>query len=184
MGQGVGVRAMKRERWVRVGFGVLCVVVLVAAQALRPGMSGRIVPVSERRAMPPLELTQLGGGTWRLAEHRGDVVLVNYWATWCQPCWEETPGLIRLAQGTKGLAVVGISLDEGEGVQAKVAKFVREFGVPYPVAFPRKMSQMAYGMTGVPVTILLDKQGRVAKMYEGAVRERDFKKDVGVLLGE
>jgi peroxiredoxin len=134
--------------------------------------------------MPALELARLDGGTWRMADHRGQVVLVNYWATWCGPCWEETPGLIRLSNelGPKGLAVVGVAIDEGG--EAKVRKFVDEFRVPYPVVMPERMSQMEFGMEGVPTTILVDRQGRVAKTYVGAVRQADFSEDVGVLLKE
>jgi cytochrome c biogenesis protein CcmG/thiol:disulfide interchange protein DsbE len=146
--------------------------------------SGGITPVGERKVMAELVMAQLGGGTWRMAEHRGQVVLVNYWATWCGPCWEETPGLVRLSQklGPKGLAVVGVAIDEGG--REKVQRFVEEFHVPYPVALPEKMSQMEYGLVGVPTTVLVDKHGRVAKTYTGAVRQADFAEDVGVLLGE
>jgi cytochrome c biogenesis protein CcmG, thiol:disulfide interchange protein DsbE len=146
--------------------------------------SGGIRAAAERRVMPELVMAQLDGGTWRMVDHRGQVVLVNYWATWCEPCWEETPGLIRLARelGPKGLAVVGVAIDEGG--REKVKKFVDEFHVPYPVALPERMSQMEYGMEGVPTTILVDKQGRVAKTYVGAVRQADFKSDVEVLLDE
>jgi cytochrome c biogenesis protein CcmG/thiol:disulfide interchange protein DsbE len=134
--------------------------------------------------MPELVMTQLDGGTWRTADHRGQVVLVNYWATWCGPCWEETPGLIRLSRemGPKGLAVVGVAIDEGG--RDKVQRFVEEFRVPYPVVMPERLSQVGHGLEGVPTTILLDRQGRVAKTYVGAVRQRDFKADVEVLLGE
>jgi hypothetical protein len=77
---------------------------------------------------------------------------------------------------------VGVAIDEGG--KGKVKKFVDEFRVPYPVVMPERMSQMEYGLEGVPTTILLDKQGRVAKTYVGAVREADFKTDVEVLLAE
>jgi cytochrome c biogenesis protein CcmG, thiol:disulfide interchange protein DsbE len=119
-----------------------------------------------------------------MGDHRGQVVLVNYWATWCGPCWEETPGLIRLSKelGPKGLAIVGVAIDEGSN--AKVKKFVDEFHVPYPIALPVRMSQIEFGMAGVPTTVLVDKHGRVAKTYVGAVRQADFAEDVGVLLGE
>jgi cytochrome c biogenesis protein CcmG/thiol:disulfide interchange protein DsbE len=134
--------------------------------------------------MPELVMAQLDGGTWRMADHRGQVVLVNYWATWCEPCWEETPGLIRLSQemGPKGLAVVGVALDEGG--EEKVRKFVDAFRVSYPVVMPERMPQVEYGLEGVPTTILVDKEGRMAKAYVGAVRQADFKTDVEVLLAE
>jgi cytochrome c biogenesis protein CcmG, thiol:disulfide interchange protein DsbE len=171
------------SRWVRYGVGLAAFAVVAAAWHFGGRQSGGIVAASERRVMPALVMTELDGGTWRMAEHRGQVVLVNYWATWCGPCWEETPGLIRLSKEMgPGLAVVGVAVDEG-GTE-KVRKFVEEFRVPYPVTLPERMSQMSYGLEGVPTTVLVDRQGRVAKTYVGAVRERDFREDVGVLLGE
>jgi cytochrome c biogenesis protein CcmG/thiol:disulfide interchange protein DsbE len=173
--------------WRRIGrYCVAAVAFGVVAGAWHYGtrQSGGIAPAVERRVMPDLVMGQLDGGTWRLADHRGQVVLVNYWATWCVPCWEETPGLIRLSKnlGPKGLAVVGVAIDEG-GTE-KVKKFVDEFQVPYPVVLPERMSQIEFGMQGVPTTILVDRHGRVAKTYVGAVRQADFSEDVGVLLKE
>ena len=173
-----------QSRWVRYGLGVIAFAGVSWAWYFATGRSGEIAPAAERRTMPELVMRQLDGGTWRMAEHRGQVVLVNYWASWCGPCWEETPGLIRLSQemGPKGLAVVGVAIDEGGA--GKVRKFVDEFRVPYPVAMPERMSQVEYGLEGVPTTILVDKQGRVAKAYVGAVRRADFKTDIEELLAE
>ncbi len=172
------------RRWVRYVAGVIAFGVVAWAWHFGTRQSGGIRPVSERRVMPELVMTQLDGGTWRLADHRGQVILVNYWATWCAPCWEETPGLIRLSQelGPKGLAIVGVSIDEGG--REKVKKFVDEFRVPYPVVLPERMSHVEFGLEGVPTTILVDKQGRVAKSYVGAVRRADFETDVEALLAE
>jgi cytochrome c biogenesis protein CcmG/thiol:disulfide interchange protein DsbE len=172
------------QRWVKYAVAVVAFGVVAWAWHFGTRQSGGIAPAGERRVMPELAMTELDGETWRMAEHRGQVVLVNFWATWCEPCWEETPGLIRLSQDLrpKGLAVVGVALDEsGRG---KVQKFVDEFHVSYPVVMPERMSQMEYGLEGLPTTILVDKQGRVAKTYVGAVRERDFKTDIESLLAE
>jgi len=171
-------------RGVRYAVAVVAFGVVAWAWHFGTRQSGGIAPVGERRVMPELVMAQLDGGTWRMTDHRGQVVLVNYWATWCGPCWEETPGLIRLSQelGPKGLAVLGVAIDEGGS--EKVKKFVDEFHVPYPVVMPERMSQVEFGMEGVPTTILVDKQGRVAKTYVGAVRQADFAEDVAVLLGE
>ena len=174
----------RRERWVMWGFVALAVLLGGFAWYHATSQAGGIAPVSERKPMPALELAQLGGGEWRMADHRGQVVLINYWATWCGPCREEIPGLGRLSQGLgpRGLAVVGVSIDKGG--RDKVRGFVNDFKVPYPVAFPDPLSQMEWGMAGVPTTILVDREGRVAKSYVGAVREADFRKDVEVLLAE
>jgi cytochrome c biogenesis protein CcmG, thiol:disulfide interchange protein DsbE len=94
------------------------------------------------------------------------------------------PGLVKLARedGPKGLSLIGVSLDTGE--RTKVREFARRFDVPYPIAFPGKMSQISAGLEGIPTTILVDRKGRVAKSYVGAVRLADFEADVDVLLGE
>jgi cytochrome c biogenesis protein CcmG, thiol:disulfide interchange protein DsbE len=176
------------SKLVRGGLVIAAFAVVAWGLYFATGKAGGIAPVGGRRAMPELVMTQLDGGVWRMAEHRGQVVLVNYWASWCEPCWEETPGLIRLSKelGPKGLTVVGVAVDEGG--PEKVKRFVEEFHVPYQVALPERGSLMtggiAYGMAGVPTTILVDQQGRVAKTYAGAVRQADFEKDVRVLLGE
>jgi peroxiredoxin len=173
-----------REGWGRYAVAVVAFGVVAWAWHFGTRQSGGIRPVGERRVMPELAMAQLDGGTWRTVDHRGQVVLVNYWATWCGPCWEETPGLIRLSRemGPQGVAVVGVAIDEGG--REKVRKFVEEFRVPYPVVIQERLSQVEYGLEGVPTTILLDRQGRVAKTYVGAVRQRDFKMDVEALLRE
>jgi len=160
-------------------------VVLGAVRGRWPGASGGLKPVVERRQMGDLMLPQLGGGEWRLRDHRGQVVLINYWATWCEPCQEEMPGLMQVArdEGPKGLAVVGVSMDTGTDAEAKVREFVGQYRVPYPVAFPAAGSVTA-GMMGVPTTVLIDRKGRIAKTYMGAVERSDFAKDVAALLAE
>jgi cytochrome c biogenesis protein CcmG, thiol:disulfide interchange protein DsbE len=172
------------RRWARYGVAVMAFGVVAWAWHYGTRQSGGIRPVGERRAMPELVMAQLDGGMWRMGDHRGQVVLVNYWATWCGPCWEETPGLVRLSKelGPKGLAVVGVAIDEGG--RDKVQRFVDEFHVPYPMALPVRMSQIEFGMAGVPTTILVDKNGRVAKSYVGAVRQTDYATDVEALLAE
>jgi cytochrome c biogenesis protein CcmG/thiol:disulfide interchange protein DsbE len=172
------------ERWVKYGVGAIAFGVVALAWHFGGKQTGGIVPAVSRREMPRMVLEQLDGGMWRMEDHHGQVVLINYWATWCGPCREETPGLARLSRelGAKGLAVVGVSLDDGD--KGKVRSFVEAFRLPYPVAFPGQMSQMEQGLEGIPTTILVDREGRVAKTYVGAVREEDFREDAARLLAE
>lgn len=137
-----------------------------------------------RRVMPELVVPKLGGGSWRLSQHRGDVVLINFWATWCPPCRQETPGLVKLAQeySSRGLVVAGISLDEGG--ESGIQSFVKDFHVPYPVLIPEANAPYLAGIESLPTTVLIDRSGRVAKTYMGAVREATFEKDVTQLLAE
>ena len=153
--------------------------------ASRPArQAGGFTAMGARVAMPKLEMAQLDGGTWKLVDHRGQVVLINYWATWCGPCREEMPGLAEVARvsGPKGLAVVGVSLDKGD--RGVVQAFVDHYKVPYPIAFPAALSQVEQGMEGIPTTILVDRAGRVVKSYVGAVRKVDFEADVASVMAE
>ncbi len=175
----------------REATGALVVVAAAVFAMLLGGLRERfaqragVTPAGQRRAMGDVSLRTLEGGTWRLGEHRGQVVLVNLWATWCGPCREETPMLVRLERemGPRGLAVVGVSMDVG-GRERKVRAFAREFGVGYPMAFADAMSQMSAGMEGIPTTIVVDREGRVARTYVGEVREGVLREDVEVLLSE
>ena len=178
--QGMG----RRERLVQYVFMALGVALLIFGLSHGTRQSGHIVPVESRKVMPALEMERLDGGEWRLEDHMGQVVLINYWATWCGPCQMETPGLVSLARelGPKGLAVVGVSMDTGD--RAKVRNFVERFQVSYPVVFPERMSQLGSGMEGLPTTILVDRNGRVAKTYVGAVLRADFEADVNAVLRE
>jgi cytochrome c biogenesis protein CcmG/thiol:disulfide interchange protein DsbE len=172
----------QRARWVQYGFAVVGAALLVFVLMHEPRQSGGLKPVAARRPMPALVLQQMDGGVWRLADHRGQVVLINYWASWCGPCRVETPGLVRLAADTTGVAIVGISMDVGD--RAPVRSFVKQLHVGYPIAFPEPLSQQAQAMVGLPTTILVDREGRVAKTYIGETQEREFRADVRKLLSE
>jgi cytochrome c biogenesis protein CcmG/thiol:disulfide interchange protein DsbE len=165
--------------------------VLIAA-ALVVGFVGRdragVTPVAQRKPMPPLTLELIHGGAWRLADHRGQVIAINYWASWCAPCWEETPMLEQLSHklGGSGFEVVGVAVDEHASMEVPqgVTQFIDRLHVTYPMAITAPMSQLAYGMDGLPTTILVDRRGRVARTFVGALRESQFRADVESLLRE
>lgn len=174
----------RRRTWAVWFFIAAAGLAFFVSQRLNRARAGGITPVAMRRAAPEMVFDKMDGGRWLLREHRGQVVLINLWASWCGPCREETPGLVRLYReaGPKGLEVVGLSLDVGG--REKVRAFARRFEVPYPIVFPEPMSQLADTVEGVPATILVDKDGRVAKTYMGAVRREVFAADVDALLAE
>jgi len=144
---------------------------------------GGVAPASARKATVDFTLQDIDGKRWSLAEQRGRVMLVNYWATWCPPCRQETPGLVRLATEYrgKGVEVVGITLDED---LTAVREFVAEYHVSYPILLPSNASNLTTMIESIPVTLLHDRQGRVAKRYVGAVAEATLKRDVEQLLAE
>jgi cytochrome c biogenesis protein CcmG, thiol:disulfide interchange protein DsbE len=163
---------------------VAIVVLLSVVRWHGPSQAGGLIQAASRKPMPDLQLGEVGGGQWILADHRGQVVLINYWATWCEPCREELPGLMQVARksGPNGLAVVGVSMDDGRDAEARVRDFVARYRIPYTVAFPTWNAKAS--VIGLPTTVLLDRKGRVAKTYVGAVESKDFEKDVTALLAE
>ena len=107
-------------------------ITLVLLYALSSGDSeppGHFAPVSTRKRIANITVADLSGNSWKLDDHRGHVVLLNFWATWCPPCRHETPGLVRLANDYRrnGLAVLGISMDDGN--PDVVREFVSDFKV-------------------------------------------------------
>jgi peroxiredoxin/Cu/Ag efflux protein CusF len=125
---------------------------------------------------PDFTLPTLSGGTIRLADFRGKVVLLNFWATWCVPCRMEMPALEALYQRHKdaGLAVLAINLDtlSTAGVEA----FVQEVMVTFPVALDPSWSiARGYRVLGLPTTYLIDRAGNVVVREVG---ERDWLDEV------
>ncbi|MCX7893776.1 MAG: TlpA family protein disulfide reductase [Burkholderiales bacterium] len=114
----------------------------------------------------------LGGGMKNLEPWRGNVLVVNFWATWCAPCREETPALVRIQQryAANGVQVIGIAFDSAE----KVQPFADEFRVNYPMLlagaelFPL-LTELGNRAGGLPFTVFVDRQGRIHKTHLGAL---------------
>ena len=122
---------------------------------------------------PDRPLPVLGGhGTGTLAEHRGEWMLVNLWASWCLPCRAEAPVLERFyrAHRSDGVTVVGIDVQDNED---DALAFVREFGLTYTqLRSVGDERSEAFGTTGVPENFLFDPRGRLAASWAGPVDER------------
>lgn len=109
---------------------------------------------------PDVTFVTLDGEHISLGELRGQVVLVNFWATWCAPCRLEMPGFEKLYQDKKdeGLVIVGLSTDKTGHVG--VEEFLRERGITYPVAMETRELELAFGgISAIPTSFLIDRQG-------------------------
>ncbi len=141
------------------------------------GVAGSMAePVPDRRAAAPdFTLALFDGGTLRLAELRGQaVVVVNFWASWCPPCRAEAPTLAKVSRAVRdrGVVFVGVDIqDTDEGARA----FLAEFGIDYPNGpDPAGQITTAYGVAGIPTTVFVDREGRIARRWLGGLTEQQL----------
>jgi thiol-disulfide isomerase/thioredoxin len=127
----------------------------------------------------------LAGKAQPLANWRGKVLVLNFWATWCPPCRQEIPDFVAVANAYRGkdLAIVGIALDERDPVVA----FAKEFGIGYPMLLGGDAGygfaeQLGNRSSSIPFTVIIDRQGQVAYVALGAVRRAELEKQVDKLL--
>lgn len=122
----------------------------------------------------------------RLSEHLGQVVLINFWATWCGPCRQEMPALDALYAKYQraGLVMMGVNIDEDHTDAIEMAQTL---GVSYPILFDmRKEVSRAYQLDAMPLTVLIDREGVVRYVSEGYKPgyEKRYTEKLRELLGE
>src|SRR5262252_5881978 len=155
--QGTTGQQRVRLRMMRMLFGA----VLVAAAVATPAA------VTPSARAPDFALRSLDGPNLRLQEQRGQVVMVNVWATWCGPCRIEMPHLARLYDKyhASGFQLLGINIDEDPRQAATVAN---KLGLRFPVLLDteKKVSKL-YDLSTMPSTVLIDRDGRVRYIHRG-----------------
>jgi peroxiredoxin len=143
------------------------------AQLLAIGLLAAAMPLGAHAAVKPQQLApdftlaRAEGGNLRLAEQRGQVVLINFWASWCGPCRVEMPHLNRLhaAYGASGFTVLGINIDDNPAHGAATAA---RWGLKFPVLLDAsKQVTRVYDLGAMPGTVLVDRDGRVRFLHRG-----------------
>jgi cytochrome c biogenesis protein CcmG/thiol:disulfide interchange protein DsbE len=132
---------------------------------------------------PPFTLASLEGSQISLADFRGKVVILNFWATWCPPCKREIPDFIALQTkyAAQGLQVVGVAVSDEESA---VRKFVSDAGMNYPVVFGTPAVSSQYGgIESIPTTFIIDREGRTRETFVGYRSADTFEAVIGPLLG-
>jgi cytochrome c biogenesis protein CcmG/thiol:disulfide interchange protein DsbE len=148
-------------------------------------LSADISHPGDRKAAPDFVLNDASGATVKLSALKGKVVLLDFWATWCTGCKEEMPWFMEFQKKYKerGLAAVGVALDE-EGWQ-RVRPYVMEHPINYAIVVGDVALANRFGVTtALPVTLLIDRAGRIAQLHVGKVNKAAFEADIRQLLHE
>jgi peroxiredoxin len=128
-----------------------------------------IVPEVERHPAPDFVIENLSGGDTGLADYKGKVLLLNFWATWCMPCRAEMPGMEALWQKYReqGFVVVGISNDEGS--KKRVETFTRLLDLSFPILLdPEGEVNDLYEVSNMPTSFLIDRNGKIISRIVGS----------------
>lgn len=132
---------------------------------------------------PEFALQSLDGKTVHLSDFRGKAVLLNFWATWCEPCKIEMPWFVELQKqyGPEGLQIVGVAMDDAS--QQDIAKFAQTMGVNYPILIGKETVGDSYGgVQFLPATFYIDRDGKVVDKIFGLKGRGEIEDDVKKIL--
>jgi cytochrome c biogenesis protein CcmG/thiol:disulfide interchange protein DsbE len=133
----------------------------------------------EKPAAPPLELPALDGdGTVSLSEYRGRAVVLNFWASWCEPCKREAPMLEDAWRRyrDRGLVVIGV---DAQDFKRDARRFVKRYGLTYPIAYDGPGESLSrYGLSGFPETWWIDRRGRLVAYSRGEFTREELERHV------
>jgi peroxiredoxin len=138
--------------------------------------------IGQQYLAPDFSLPDLTGRKLDLSSYRGKVVLLDFWATWCDPCREEIPHFVELQRkyGDQGLQIIGVSMDDGP---EPVRNFYQHFKMNYPVVMgDAKTGELYGGVLGLPIAFLIGRDGRISAKHIGATDISVFEKEIVNLL--
>lgn len=177
------MKADARPRWPLVAAAAVSLTALIAtlsppAHAVKSPLLGK--PAAD------FALKAVAGDNVRLSEHLGEVVVLNFWASWCGPCREQMPRLDQLhaTYGSAGLVLLGMNVDDDA---SRAVEFVQTLGVTYPVLLdPGKSVAPLYALGAVPMTVLIDRAGVVRHVHYdfSPAIERQYVAELRALLDE
>jgi cytochrome c biogenesis protein CcmG/thiol:disulfide interchange protein DsbE len=157
----------------------LALIVALAVAAALAGCSGgglgentdqKLTPPPDRDPAPRVDAPSLnGGGRVTLDAYKGRPVILNFWASWCEPCKRETPELVAFSKRHPKIAVVGLAVNDAA---SDARRFARKEGVPYALGLDRDADVAdRFAVTGLPVTAVIDADGRLASTFIGEISE-------------
>ena len=181
------------HRW--VGKAVLCVSLLATGPLVlaQHDVHAVLLQPSERKPAPAFRLTSDAGKVTQVSSYRGNVVLLNFWATDCGGCKLEIPWFIELQQSykDKGFTAVGVAMDisyeslkNAKEAWSLVRPYAATHGLNYPILMGSDATSKAYSLQVYPDTYLIDKSGKVAAAYIGVISKADVEANINRLLAE
>lgn len=143
------------------------------------------VPAKVNYASPELTLTDTSNTPTSLADYRGQVVLVNLWATWCPPCKEEMPALESFYRKYKDQGFVIIAINDGDP-KADVIQFVKDYGLTFPVWLDPTYTatEQAFKTLNLPSSFVIDRQGTIVLSWVGGINSKSLEKHVAPIIQE
>jgi cytochrome c biogenesis protein CcmG/thiol:disulfide interchange protein DsbE len=150
-----------------------------------PKVAGSATPAKARRKAPAFVLSNANGSRVRLSDYKGKVVVLDFWATWCTGCKVEIPWFMEFQDKYKsmGLETIGAAMDD-EGWE-KVRPYVDEHPFNYPIVAGNAAAlAKTFNITGLPLTMLIDRKGRIVDAHVGVVEKDAWEAEVRAALEE
>jgi peroxiredoxin len=162
--------------------GVLAVVLLSASSLRSSPHAADLTVATDRKPAPSFSVKDQNGKPLVLSGYRGKVVLLNFWATWCHGCQTEIPWFAEFQKqyDGSGLVVVGLSMDE-DGWKS-VTPYLQEKKLNYAIGIGNDALAKQYGLDKMPLTVLIDKDGKIAETHSGVVDRVGIEHDIQTLL--
>lgn len=180
---------MKRDPFIVLIVAMVVTVMLVfglqMARKSKPDAADAANKGMEGKAAPDFELKALDGKTVHLSDYRGKAVLLNFWATWCQPCKIEMPWFAELQKqyGPEGLQIVGIAVDEDASID-DLAKFAGNLGVNYPILVGKESVEDQFGgVQFLPATLYINREGKIVDKVFGLKGRGEIEDSIKKALG-
>jgi len=164
---------------------VVVLVLMAGFLTLATDAPADLTPADSRKPLPRVALTDSSGAPVNLSGYKGRVVLLDFWATWCEGCKEEIPWFMEFQSKYKkaGLTVVGASLDD-DGWKS-VKPYLQEHEINYRIVIATFESAKQFGADkGMPITLLIDRNGKIADLHPGMVDKAAFEHEIQALLKE
>jgi peroxiredoxin len=161
---------------------VVALVLLSASSLLSSPNAADLKVATDRKPAPSFTLKDQNDNPMVLSSYRGKVVLLNFWATWCHGCQTEIPWFAEFQKkyADSGLVVVGLSMDE-DGWKS-VAPYLREKKLNYAISIGNDTLAKQYGLDNMPLTVLIDRDGKIAQTHSGVVDRAGIERDIQALL--